>query len=135
MAGFFVMEIPVPLTDSLRFLETNPRFSPPPMPIQLRYSPVPSRRRCQDQFSELKERWMGGKPRPDPSIVSGFRVAYVEGGRKYYFDAVEQRYYSWDSLHGEFEVFDRRGFHLGSVCPETGLALKPAVRGRRIKPN
>ncbi|WP_241897731.1 colicin E3/pyocin S6 family cytotoxin [Pseudomonas syringae] len=39
------------------------------------------------------------------------------------------------ALHGEFEVFDRRGFHLGSVCPDTGLSLKPAVRGRRIKPN
>ncbi|SDU68797.1 colicin E3/pyocin S6 family cytotoxin [Pseudomonas synxantha] len=105
------------------------------MPIQLRYSPAPPWRKRRDQFSGLREPWMGGKPRPDPSIVSGFRVAYVEGGRKYYFDAVEQRYYSWDSLHGEFEVFDRRGFHLGSVCPETGLALKPAVRGRRIKPN
>ncbi|WP_256659957.1 colicin E3/pyocin S6 family cytotoxin [Pseudomonas sp. LS-2] len=48
---------------------------------------------------------------------------------------MEQRYYSWDSLHGEFEVFDRRGFHLGSVWPETGVALKPPVRGRRIKTN
>lgn len=78
---------------------------------------------------------MGGKPRPEPSIVSGFRVAFVEGQRKYYFDTVELRYYSWDSLHGEFEVFDRRGFHLGSVCPTTDVTLKPAVRGRRIYPN
>ncbi|SFJ07382.1 colicin E3/pyocin S6 family cytotoxin [Pseudomonas syringae pv. coryli] len=58
---------------------------------------------------------MGGKPRPNPSIVSGMTVAFVEGGRKYYVDAEAQRYYSWDSLHGEFEVFDRRCFHLGSV--------------------
>jgi hypothetical protein len=78
---------------------------------------------------------MGGKQRPDPSIISGFRVAYVEGGRKYYFDSMEQRYYSWDSLHGEFAVFDRRGFYLCSACPETGVALKPPVRGRRIKTN
>uniref|UniRef100_A0A7C2BBE5 Colicin E3-like ribonuclease domain-containing protein n=1 Tax=Pseudomonas graminis TaxID=158627 RepID=A0A7C2BBE5_9PSED len=73
--------------------------------------------------------------RPDPSIVSGFRVANVDGGRKHYFDAVEQRCHSWDSFHGEFEVLDRRGFHLVSVCPATGLVLKPPVRGRRIKPN
>lgn len=53
---------------------------------------------------------MGGKPRPDPSIVSGFKVAYVDGTYKYYFDVVEQRRYSWDSLHDEFEVFDRRRF-------------------------
>lgn len=82
-----------------------------------------------------KESWMGGKPRPNPSIVSGMTVAFVEGGRKYYFDAQAQRYFSWDSLHGEFEVFDRRGFHLGSVCPNTGITLKPPVRGRRIKTN
>lgn len=78
---------------------------------------------------------MAGKPKLDPSIVSGFRVAFVEAGRKVYFDPIAQRYYSWDSLHGEFEVFDRRGFHLGSVCPETGRLLKPAVRGRRIRTN
>ncbi|MBD8482381.1 colicin E3/pyocin S6 family cytotoxin [Pseudomonas coleopterorum] len=78
---------------------------------------------------------MAGKPKPDPSIVSGFRVAFVEVGRKVYFDPIAQRYYSWDLLHGEFEVFDRRGFHLGSVCPETGRLLKPAVRGRRIRTN
>lgn len=86
--------------------------------------------RCND-----KEFWMGGIPKPDPSIVSGFKVSFVEGNRKYYFDPEEQLYYSWDSLHGEFEVFNRRGFHLGSVCPTTGITLKPAVRGRRINPN
>lgn len=74
-----------------------------------------------------KECWMGGKPRPDPSIVSGMKVAFVEGGSKYYFDAIELRYYSWDSLHGEFDVFDRRGFHLGSVCPDTGTALQGEI--------
>lgn len=78
---------------------------------------------------------MGGKPRPKPSIVDKFEVAFVEGNRKYYFDPAEKRYYSWDSLHGEFEVFDRRGYHLGSACPATGFLLKPPVRGRRINPN
>lgn len=82
-----------------------------------------------------KQQRMGGNPRPDTFIVSRLRVAYVDSARKYYFDVVEQRYYQWDSLHGEFEVFDRRGFHLGSVCPATGLVLKPPARGRRIKPN
>ena len=59
----------------------------------------------------------------------------MEGGRKYYYDPDTKRYYSWDSLHGEFEVFDKQGFHLGSVCPTTGLSIKPAVRGRRFNPN
>lgn len=78
---------------------------------------------------------MGGLPRPTPSIVDCFKVAFVEGTRKYYFDPTGKLYYSWDSLHGEFEVFDKRGFHRGSVCPKTGLAIKPPVRGRRIHPN
>lgn len=41
-------------------------------------------------------------------------------------------YYTWDSLHGELEAFNRRGRHLGAVDPMTGIAIKPAVRGRRI---
>lgn len=78
---------------------------------------------------------MGGIPRPRPSIVDGFVKTVVEGLRQYYFDPAERRYYSWDSLHGEFEVFDCQGRHLGSVCPKTGAAIKPAVRGRRVKVN
>ena len=78
---------------------------------------------------------MGGIARPRPSIVDSFKKHKVEGGRQYYFDPNEQRYYSWDSLHGEFEVFDKRGYHLGSVCPITGITLKPPVRGRRFNPN
>ncbi|WP_409498694.1 colicin E3/pyocin S6 family cytotoxin [Pseudomonas fragi] len=78
---------------------------------------------------------MGGIARPRPSIVDCFKKDKVEGGRQYYFDPSEQRYYSWDSLHGEFEVFDKRGYHLGSVCPKTGITLKPPVRGRRFNPN
>ncbi|MNE66487.1 Cytotoxic [compost metagenome] len=78
---------------------------------------------------------MGGIPRPRPSIIDRLTVAFIEGGRKYYFDPAERRYYSWDSLHGEFEVFNSQGFHLGAACPKTGAMLKPAVRGRRIHPN
>ncbi|MNG24742.1 Cytotoxic [compost metagenome] len=78
---------------------------------------------------------MGGIARPTPSIVDSLKVAFIEGGRKCYFDPAEQRYFSWDSLHGEFEVFDKRGYHLGSVCPTTGITIKPPVRGRRIHPN
>jgi hypothetical protein len=78
---------------------------------------------------------MGGIARPRPSIVDSYKKHKVEGGRQYYFDPNEQRYYSWDSLHGEFEVFDKRGNHLGSVCPKTGITLKPPVRGRRFNPN
>ena len=77
-------------------------------------------------------RRMGGKPIPRPSILDNCQVVGVEAGRKIYKDLEENRYYTWDSLHGEVEVFNKRGRHLGSICPLTGQPLKPAVRGRRI---
>lgn len=43
-----------------------------------------------------------------------------------------RRYYQWDHTHGDVEVYDGRGVHLGSADPETGNITKPAVRGRRL---
>ena len=40
--------------------------------------------------------------------------------------------YTWDSLHGEIEVFDRRGHHLGAAHPVSGVLFKGAVKGRKI---
>jgi hypothetical protein len=42
------------------------------------------------------------------------------------------RLYEWDGLHGEVEVYDKRGHHLGVADGTTGELLKPAERGRRI---
>lgn len=75
---------------------------------------------------------MGGLPIPKPSILDSCRVAGIEGGRKIYKDYNENIYYSWDSLHGELEVFNKSGLHLGAACPQTGVLIKPPVRGRRI---
>ncbi len=75
---------------------------------------------------------MGGKHIPKPSILDNCTVVKIEGGRKIYKDAHEDVYYSWDSLHGELEVFNRHGLHRGVACPLTGLIIKPAVKGRRI---
>jgi hypothetical protein len=43
-----------------------------------------------------------------------------------------KRLFTWDGLHGEVEVFNARGQHLGSVDAVTGALIKLAVRGRRI---
>jgi hypothetical protein len=43
----------------------------------------------------------------------------------------EGNFYTWDPLHGEFEVFNSRGRHLGVLSPD-GKWTKPAVRGRKI---
>lgn len=41
------------------------------------------------------------------------------------------RLLTWDSLHGEIEVFNARGAHLG-VLDYLGRPIKPAKKGRRI---
>jgi hypothetical protein len=43
-----------------------------------------------------------------------------------------RRLYEWDSQHGEVEVYNLRGNHLGVADAMTGELVKNAVRGRRI---
>jgi len=43
-----------------------------------------------------------------------------------------ERYYTWDALHQEVEVFDKRGNHRGVVDAITGVAIKGPVKGRQI---
>ena len=75
---------------------------------------------------------MGGIPRPTPSILDRCSSAGIEAGRKIYKNEEEGIFYTWDSLHGELEVFNKSGCHLGAADPLTGLMIKPPVRGRRI---
>lgn len=42
------------------------------------------------------------------------------------------KYYTWDNLHNEIEVFDSKGRHLGVIDPTTGDPIKSAKPGRRI---
>ena len=42
------------------------------------------------------------------------------------------RLYTWDSLHGEIEIFNRRGRHLGVGEAVECQLIKPAVKGRKI---
>ncbi len=43
-----------------------------------------------------------------------------------------KRYYEWDYTHNDIEVYDKAGRHLGSMDPNTGEMIKPAVSGRTI---
>jgi hypothetical protein len=43
-----------------------------------------------------------------------------------------KRFYEWDFTHGDVEVYDSRGNHVGSADPNTGAIIKPAVKGRTI---
>jgi filamentous hemagglutinin len=44
----------------------------------------------------------------------------------------DNRYYTYDRLHGEIEVFNRRGEHIGVMDPITGAMISGAVPGRTI---
>jgi hypothetical protein len=41
-------------------------------------------------------------------------------------------FYTWDAFHGEIEVFNSNGRHLGVLNALSGEFIKDAVKGRRI---
>lgn len=78
---------------------------------------------------------MGGIPKPKPCFLDQFIKTYVDGMTKVYVDSENEHYYTWDPLHGEIEVFNKRGHHI-AVYDQNGIWIKNAVRGRKItKPN
>lgn len=69
---------------------------------------------------------------PRPSFLDNCVFWKVVAERKVWKSRDGKRLYTWDSLHGEIEVFNKQGRHLGSANPLTGLLIKPAVKGRRL---
>ncbi len=75
---------------------------------------------------------MGKKQRPKPCYLDGMEHLGYVNGNILWRSSCKKRYYTWDSLHGEIEVFNKRGKHLGVVHAQTGKFIKPAVEGRCI---
>jgi hypothetical protein len=75
---------------------------------------------------------VSGKPRPSPCYLDRFAVWKIIAGRKVWRNTEGTRLYSWDPLHGEIEVFDDRGFHLGAIHAVTGRLIKEADHGKRL---
>ncbi|MCC2608001.1 colicin E3/pyocin S6 family cytotoxin [Planctobacterium marinum] len=75
---------------------------------------------------------MGGIPIPKRGYITALSKIGIESGRILFKDELEGIFFTWDSLHGELEVFNKRGIHLGTVNAETGLWTGKAVKGRRI---
>lgn len=69
-------------------------------------------------------------PIPDGSILEKFEKYRVIGERQVW--RYKKRFFSWDGLHGEIEVFDANGIHLGAIHPITGVQTKKAVKGRTL---
>jgi hypothetical protein len=75
---------------------------------------------------------VAGIPRPKPCFLDNFDRWKVIDGRQTWRSDDGKRLYQWDSLHGEIEVYNHRGHHLGSVHAVNGVFLKQPVKGRHI---
>lgn len=75
-----------------------------------------------------------GPPAPVPrdGFLSRQERVGLRGGRMVWRSRSEDRYYTWDPLHGEVEAFNRRGRHVGVLHAYTGVMIGDAVPGRRI---
>ena len=71
-------------------------------------------------------------PKPKPCFLDGMEKYKVIDGRQTYRNPSRDRYFQWDELHGEIEVYDKRGRHLGVLDAASGTQIKEAERGRRI---
>lgn len=72
------------------------------------------------------------KPIPPGSILESAESLGSFNGEKRWRSVDGTRLYAWDAFHGEVEVYNRRGHHLGSLDPMSGKLIKDAVRGRKI---
>jgi len=71
-------------------------------------------------------------PKPVPSFLDTCDKLRVQGGQQVWISKDRSRHYTWDSLHGEIEGFNKRGRHLGAFDAGTGEQIKEAVKGRTI---
>ena len=69
--------------------------------------------------------------KPKPCYMDQFEFYKVIDGRKVYRG--NGRLYSWDGLHGEIEVFNKQGWHLGALDAKTGELIKQARKDRRLR--
>lgn len=75
---------------------------------------------------------MGGIQKPSPCYLDSCVKVGVYSGRIVYKNIDGNRFYTWDSLHGEIEVFNKSGNHIMVIDATTGKMIKKAIKKRRI---
>lgn len=90
------------------------------------------RARYTDNYKRNGERndKMAFIPQPKPCFLDGFKVVKIIDNRKVYQRG--RLLYTWDGLHGEIEVFDKHGYHMGALDAVTGEQIKPPRKERRL---
>ncbi len=71
-------------------------------------------------------------PIPKPSYLDGCDYLGAFNSERRWRSKDGKRVFTWDSLHGEIEVFNKRGRHLGALDALDGHQTKSAVPGRTI---
>jgi len=75
---------------------------------------------------------MTRKPLPKPSFLDDMESLGFVHGDKRWRSLCGRRLFTWDGFHGEIEVFNKRGKHIGVIHAVTGIIIKDAVKGRTI---
>jgi hypothetical protein len=76
-----------------------------------------------------------GVPRPSPCFLDDSPEVErlgAYGGRLRWRSRERKQLYEWDSTHGEIEVYNLRGRHLGAAEPVLCILIKPADKRKRI---
>jgi hypothetical protein len=74
---------------------------------------------------------LSGVPVPKRSYLDECISIKAKSDRKRWKSKDGKRLYEWDSLHGEIEVYNAQGWHLGVLNPN-GDMIKSAIKGRKI---
>ncbi|MCL2087465.1 MAG: colicin E3/pyocin S6 family cytotoxin [Oscillospiraceae bacterium] len=69
-------------------------------------------------------------PRPKPCFLDTMVKAFVDGDTQVY--KMNDKFYTWDGLHGEIEVFNKRGCQIMIYDANGNLKNKPFKKGRKI---
>jgi hypothetical protein len=80
----------------------------------------------------MRSRRLGRKPIPRPSYLDTCDYLGFVFGKGRWRSQNGTRLLTWDSLHGEIEVFNLRGKHVAVLDAISGKPRKGAIRGRRI---
>lgn len=70
--------------------------------------------------------------RPDPCYLDDLERLSRNGPPRWR-SPDGKRLYEWDDLHGEIEVYNKQGRHLGALDPVSGEFIKGPVKGRSIE--
>lgn len=79
----------------------------------------------------VKYFYLAAIPIPKPCYLDDCISLGAKYGQKRWRSPNGKRLYTWDSLHGDIEVFNNRGHHLGVLNVE-GILIKGPVKGRKI---